>query len=532
VTTELRPTPTRANGVMPRPPGAHAAVKSGRLRSSLAVAAAPAKSTAPPKPPKPAKAAKAATPASTAALAATAATSARSAAADFAAALVAAAVVPLALLQLPDAIAWAIPPQFAGAASMSSLLRASGLAISAMAIAAPLGGLAVRRFRAWPVLMAGLGIFGLADIVGNTTRTIAQVGIDRSLHGAGAGIALAAVVALVAERPKAARRALAGWQSACIVVGLAVAAQLMRQRLAGGDWHAALRPYPWLTGVALGLTGLYALLADGAVTASARNNFPAAERAHLALLAAPVAGLTAIALAVSYDRSTAVSAAAIAVVLALCGLAIMASRAGTAGWTAAVSAVTGFTLAPAAGAATDLLRESPRSQVTLAAALTAAILGGAALAVLLPARRAGLVIACGLSLAAAGFAASYLAGLLAPDGRLFAAACATLTGGLVIALTTAMRGTGVAGAISGSVLLLAGVLAGYLADGAIELQAVSVADRDAATVHAALLTADARWNIAAATLTAAVALAAFASALTRSTANPSRDRATSTEVDH
>jgi hypothetical protein len=67
----------------------------------------------------------------------------------------------------------------------------------------------------------------------------------------------------------------------------------------------------------------------------------------------------------------------------------------------------------------------------------------------------------------------------------------------------------VAGALCGTVLLLAGVLAGYLADGAIELQAVSAADRNAATVHAALLTADARWNILAAAVAAAGALAAF-----------------------
>jgi hypothetical protein len=71
--------------------------------------------------------------------------------------------------------------------------------------------------------------------------------------------------------------------------------------------------------------------------------------------------------------------------------------------------------------------------------------------------------------------------------------------------------------------MLAGVLTGYLADGAIELQAVAAADRNSATIHAALVTADARWNIAAAALAAVVALAAFASMLTR---------VTSTEVDH
>jgi hypothetical protein len=456
--------------------------------------------------------------------------------ADVTVALVVTAVVPLALLQVPDAIAWAIPPQFATPAAVTNVLRVSGLALTAMAVAAPLGGLAVRRFRAWPVLIAGLAIFGVADVLGNTAHTIAQIGIDRSLHGAGAGIALAAAVALAAERPSRARRVLACWWAACAVAGLAGASELMRLRLAGDRWHAALQPYPWLTGVALGLAALYAMLADAGLTAGTRNDFPAAERAQLALLMAPVAGMCAIAVAVSYGRSDAVIAAAIADAVALSGLATMTARAGTAAWFAVVAAVTGFTLAPAAGAATDLLRVTAHSGLMLAAALGGAVLCGVVLAVVVPARHARLLIACGLSLAAAGFATSYLAsltsnGMTGARGQLLAAACVPLAGGLAIALATALRRTAAAGAMCGIVLMLAGVLAGYLADGAIELQAVSADDRTAVGVRAALLTANARWSIAAAAVTAAVALAAFASMLTRVRRTP-HDLVTSREVDH
>lgn len=71
-----------------------------------------------------------------------------------------------------------------------------------------------------------------------------------------------------------------------MVAGLAIAPEVMRHRVSSGGWHAALQPYPWLTAAALTLAALYALLAEGTVVATARNAFPAAERAQLALLIA------------------------------------------------------------------------------------------------------------------------------------------------------------------------------------------------------------------------------------------------------
>jgi hypothetical protein len=85
--------------------------------------------------------------------------------------------------------------------------------------------------------------------------------------------------------------------------------------------------------------------------ATARYAFPAAERAQLALLTAPVAGICAIAVAVTYRGGPAVDAAAIADTIALGGIAAITPRTGSAGRFAVVCAVTGFVLAPAAGAA-------------------------------------------------------------------------------------------------------------------------------------------------------------------------------------
>lgn len=110
---------------------------------------------------------------------------------------------------------------------------------------------------------------------------------------------------------------------AVTVAGLAAAAGLMRYRVSSGDWHA-LQPYPWLTGAALGLTVLYAVLASGSATASARNAFPVAERSQLALPGPLVAGMCAITVAVTYRADKAM----IAGLIALSGLTVITARAG------------------------------------------------------------------------------------------------------------------------------------------------------------------------------------------------------------
>jgi hypothetical protein len=175
--------------------------------------------------------------------------------------------------------------------------------------------------------------------------------------------------------------------------------------------------------------GLCALLAEGAAVATVRNAFPAAERAHLALLTVPVAGICAIAVAVTYCGGPAVDAAAIADVIALAGIAAITARTGSAGRFAVVCAVTGFVLAPAAGAVTALTAPTQST---------------------------------------------------------------TETGGAVLAA-------------AGLVLLLAGLVAGYLAAGAVQLRALTGATAVPAA-HAALATAAGHWTLTAAAVAGAVAL--------------------------
>ncbi len=388
---------------------------------------------------------------------------ARSAAAGLCAVALVAVVMPLVALQIPDAIAWALPPRVtaAGPTMVTSLLRATDLALPVMAAATPLGALAVRRLRAGPVLLVGLLVLAVADMLGDTAGTVLEIGADRILHGLGAGVAMVAMVAVIAEQRQA-QRSLAGAWAAVTVAGLVVAPGLMRHLVSSGGWHAALQPYPWLTGTALGLAALYAGLAEGTVVAAARSAFPVAERSQLALLAAPVAGMCAITVAVTYRGDKAMAAAAIADVIALSGVTAIMARA-AAGRLAVVCAVTGFTL-PAAAALIPAAAQSG------SAALAAALCGAALLYV-------------------------------------------PLAAGLSAALTSSLRATGAAGAMAGVVLLLAGVMAGSLAVGSMQLNALTGA-RTAQAVRDALVTATGHWALVAAVVTAVVALTLAGTAVT------------------
>ena len=102
-----------------------------------------------------------------------------------------------------------------------------------------------------------------------------------------------------------------------------------------------------------------------------------------------------------------------------------------------------------------------------------------------------------------GLVALDLAGLAPPSGRMLMLLCAPVAGGL--ALAASLRAAGPAGAPAGLVLLLAGLVGGYLAAGAVQLCALTGATTVAAA-HAALATAAGRWTLTAAALAGAVAL--------------------------
>jgi len=94
-----------------------------------------------------------------------------------------------------------------------------------------------------------------------------------------------------------------------------------------------------------------------------------------------------------------------------------------------------------------------------------------------------------------GLVALDLAGLAAPSGRMLL--CAPVAAGLALALAaslraaTSLRAADPAGALAGLVLLLVGLVGGYLAAGAVQLRALTGATTVPAA-HAALATAATR----------------------------------------
>jgi hypothetical protein len=375
------------------------------------------------------------------------------------------------------------------------VLRAAGLALPAMAALAGIAALAVLRLRAWPVLLAGLLVMAVADTLGGSARTVTVIAVVRVLHGAAAGLALPAALALAWERALAQRRWLIALWSVVAVAGLTAAPAVARARLASGGWHAALAPYPWLTGAALTVVALYAVLAAGlgaggaggvgrgsaqghrAGGAGARQD-AIQERAQLAVLAVPGIGLGALSVAVTYRPPAALLAAGAVAILILYGVATVASADRLVGGPLCfpvIGAVTGLVVAPVAGAVTSLRALDPESSgglswLPLAVTAVAAMIG-VAIALTFRERPRTLVLA-GLVIAMEGLAAARLAGPYVP-GVVLAGVSAPLAGGLAAAMTAALAEAGVASALSGVSLLVAGLLTGYLASGAVQVRMVT-----------------------------------------------------------
>jgi hypothetical protein len=474
-----------------------------------------------------------------------------------------ASVVPLAALQLPNLIAASMSAatmaRIAGPNGATDLVRVSGLALPVMACVAPVAAVLARRHRAWPSLVTGLILLGAADLLGNSAHSVLAIGVDRGLHGLGAGIALPATLALAWERPRRWRRLLSRWWVVVMVISLLGSVPLLRDRLAGGDWRVQLQPFPWLTAFALAATAVYLALTGGAGPPPRAAVTPA-ERSQLGLLAAPLAGLGALDVGISGQLASSVGVAAGVAVFVLACLAMVTSADAVTGGPRGprarlcfplIGACAGFVLAPTAGAIGTLrsLAAGPDPALRalwlpLAAGAAACVLGTGVAHLLRPApetaaagahaarhknakngkngkngkaskrgnpsRGALRCVLAGLTCAAAGLLIARLTGPNGSQAEL-AAAYALIAGGLAAALSTGIAEATPAGAMTGLSLALAGAMTGYLAAGAIQIRLVGslAAAAQPSAVTGALTRAAGSWELAAAAAAAAAGIAAF-----------------------
>jgi hypothetical protein len=410
----------------------------------------------------------------------------RSVAGECVAGVLLATTVPLSLLQVP----YAALPQLASTAQTSAegsaaVLRAASLALPFAVAFAPLAALAIRRFLAMPVLLAGLIATVTGDMLtrSGAAATGSPTAVGGALHGVAAGLIVVASVALVTERSGLSRRLLAAWWAAVVVGALAVLPGVALSQHPARGWQTVLGPVPWLTIAAAAAAAGHALLARRSwsaaplVPASGARSFapspdgtdadgtgdaPAAPRPdgllviiadtaappkrarsaaadadpvaeRLRSLVPPALALGVVAVAATYRPGDTIVMAAVCGVAALLVMAVMAVRGAAGDGFVVACAVTGLALAPASAALTGLR--------ALATVGTTHGTGGTVLAVA--------AVAGAIAGAIAGAAAGVAAGL---PGVRTSQVSLVPAGGLLLA-AAGLAGACIAGPFSGSVLL-------------------------------------------------------------------------------
>ncbi|GII54712.1 hypothetical protein Pth03_31010 [Planotetraspora thailandica] len=250
--------------------------------------------------------------------------------------LLIAVALPLAIVAIPNTIsivAALLPP----GVQTEDMMRAHGLALPAMLLTVPVAALAVRRFRAAPVLVAGLTLLALADASGGFADSADLVAILRIVHGIGAGMLIPGTLAAAAERPR--RNILLPIWTGMLAASLLCAQALALLPLDAVDsWRVTLQPYPMLTGIALGLAAAYLVLwllageheraqtvqaEDEAVGGQGRaGRWPArAELVRLVSAAVPAVVIAVLGIGMTFDwptyRVLIAAAIAVAVMVAL-----------------------------------------------------------------------------------------------------------------------------------------------------------------------------------------------------------------------
>jgi hypothetical protein len=409
---------------------------------------------------------------------------------DIVVGLLTAVALPLAVVAIPNTISVVsalLPP----GVSQVDMMRAHGLALPAMLLTVPIAAMAVRRFRAAPILVAGLALLALADAAGGFADSTSLVGVLRVLHGVGAGMLVPATLVAVSERPS--RRILlpvwAGMLGASLLCAQAMALVPLTEV---DSWRVTLQPYPLLTGIALALAAVYLVLwlmagvgaAGQEATAGRVGRRAAAERGRLILSVVPAAAIAVLAIGTTFDWDPdLVKIAAAIAVIAMLGVGAMGTFEGSGGRTLAFTNVAiGLVVLPTAAQTTYVelgglggpgLKGLWLPFVLASVAALAAAFGAG----LAPKAFAARLPGAGLVAVVAGLCAIRL---LVPDayGPPLVVPFVLLAAGTAVALVSALRLAGVGSALLGLSLCFPAVLAGFLLGTGIQVNRLREATRN------------------------------------------------------
>ncbi|MCO5974699.1 hypothetical protein [Actinoallomurus soli] len=440
--------------------------------------------------------------------------------------VVIATAVPAAVVVLPDTAPYVMPQAVRDLAlsdgEAAGLVRACGLALPALLLTAPLGAALVRHAPARLVLFAGLALLLVAQALSVRVTSVPVVAAVRVAEGAGAGAVLPATLALARERRQ--RRAASSVWAGVLVAALLLATPLALAATGGPDpgaveWRAILRPYWWLSGIALVGTALLGLLRARPAGPAVPVTVSRAERVQLLLPVVPAGGFAFLAVVTTYDWSPGAQLLLAACGIAgLLGLAVVGTRDAAAGSPlgyAVVMLAAGLLTMPVTGPLAGLAggRTVPLTAFLAGAAgaLAAALLAGSF------GRGTGRgAVLCGYGLGVVAIVLLLVTGAAASLWTLLAALC-VLGAGTGLAVGAALRHTEAGPALFGLSLCFPAVLGGHLVVGPLQIARVGAVTRAGGGTMAALyaLTAAYRlWLVAAGLI--AVLLAAVTAWVSRS----------------
>ncbi len=383
--------------------------------------------------------------------------------------------VPLAIVIVPNTVS-VVAGFFPPGVSKVGMLRAHGLALPAMLLTVPGAVLAHRRLHPAPILVVAAALLAGAEAAAGLATAPFSVGVVRVVEGVGSGLLVPATLLAAWHRPLPRRRALLSLWAGMFVTSLLAAQALALWPLdQAATWQVALRPYPLAAGVVLLVCVVHLVLWLSAGDARVAALPPRGQRSRLVPAYALAAGITVLALGVTFDWPPGpVIIAACLSVVALFGLGSLGGFEGAGGRTPAFTMIVlGLVVLPTTAQLTyvelgglggpGLRGLWPAFTVAAVGAVVAALVTGRLRETLVPGlTRAGLVAVVAGLCAVRFFVPS-------DDGTIVIVPFALIAVGGAVALTAAVRAASIGAVLFGLTLCFPAVLTGFLLGAGVQI---------------------------------------------------------------